>query len=201
MRYLFFGILLLLAASCERGYEQQPPSPSQTDNTNLQAGQYFPFSFGNKWYFNKYTLNNGIKTFYGRESYEYDSVPGTIYIYNSLHNLQSWMNVTRKNDYEFTSGSGSLLLSNRYTDSPENSAYLLGQGTNYKNYIKGGLHSLPTRFGNIPCIVTFGKSGSYYWNRYFGRYYGIVKFEEYNLQGTDTTNHYTLELDSFYRVK
>lgn len=200
MRYLLIITLFLFTASCEKSREQ-PPSPSKTDNSYIQVGQYLPFSFGNKWFYKKYTLNNGVKTLYGREIYEYDSVPGIIYIYNSQRTLESWMYVSRKNDYEFTSGSGSLLLSNRYTDSPENNSYLLQQGTNYKNYIKGGLHNLQTRFGKVPCIVTCGNSGSYYWTRYFGRYYGIVKHEEYTLQGTDTIDHYSTEIDSFYNVK
>lgn len=201
MRYFLCSFLILCAFYSCRKQTIVPAKFNPVNNTNLFVGQYFPLNFGNKWFYKKYTLNKGVKTYYGTLTYEYDSLPGVIHIYNSSHNLQSWMYVNRYNNNQITSGSGQLLVTDNYIDSPMNKSYIMDPKNSASKRIQGGLHQLQTRFGNVNSIITSNMTSTFCWIRHFGHHYGIVREEEYTLQGSDTIDHYLIELDSFHRVQ
>ncbi|MDP2174640.1 MAG: hypothetical protein Q8K70_01885 [Bacteroidota bacterium] len=196
----FLSVLLLICIlfSCKK----EPVK--QTDNPNIEVGafQFMPMFFGSKWTYKIYDMKP-TKTLKGMEYYKYDSVPDVIYIFNTIYQqtgYASWYK-SKTDINTFYSGNNRVLFNTNFIDSTKGKQFVLGKDNNSAQYIYGGLDTLETKFGKIPCIVTSGesfKSSKYIWKRHFGKGYGVMKYESFTIQNRDTFYHTVDELDSYF---
>jgi hypothetical protein len=197
---ILFSVLILstILFSCKKEPNNQIESP----NIEVGAFQFMPMYFGSSWNYKIYDLKP-TKTLRGWEYHKYDSIPDMIYFYNTIYNgtgYAYWYK-SRTDINTFYSANNKILFNVNYIDSIKGKPYVLEKDSNSIQYIYGGLDTLETKFGKIPCIVTSGEtlnSTKYFWKRHFGKGLGVVKYESYSIRNRDTFNWKTNELDSYF---
>jgi hypothetical protein len=176
----------------------------QTEPTSIEVGaiQFMPMFFGSKWTYKIYDMKP-TKTLKGMEYYKYDSIPDVIYIFNTIYQqtgYASWYK-SKTDINTFYSGNNRVLFNTNHIDSIKGKQFVLSKDNNSAQYIYGGLDTLETKFGKIPCIVTSGESfnsSKYIWKRHFGKGFGVMKYESYTIQNRDTLYWKSQELDSYF---
>lgn len=200
VQILVLSFLLVSVYSCKK--EIQDKNNSTVENIEVGAFQYMPMHFGSRWTFKVYDINTD-KKFKGYEYHRYDSTTNAIYIYNNSKQLISYAfwyrSLIDKNTMLF--GQNLVLFNLNYVDSIKNKRYVINKDSNYTNYILGGIDSIDTKFGKVPCITIGGESHpnyTYVWKRIFGKGIGVVKEESYYHKNNDTLNHELSEIDSYF---
>lgn len=196
---ILLSVIIVLSA-CKKTVYYPNNSSSNIDITNEGAGLYLPVYVGSSWVYNHYQFFGHQPVKIGIQTCRYDSIPNYFFNYDNNNKFLSYGYWYRDNINDFLAGGGQLLFTNRYIDSLKGKAFTLDKGNNVSFTIYGGLDTLQTKFGKVSCIKTSGKggnAGALRWVRHFGYGIGVMRYEEYYMNKTDTTSHYLLELDSF----
>lgn len=198
MKILFCLLISIALFSCKK----EPIKQTPIENIEVGAFQYMPMFFGSKWTYKIYDIKP-TKTFKGLEYDRFDSTTQAIYSFNENQQLIAYAYWYRSNKdlNSMFFGDDKVLFNINYLDSTQGKLYILRQDSSSTQFIEGGLDTLDTKFGKIPCIVTSGKSHGNninIWRRHFGKGIGVVKYESYSINNSDTFLWKTKELDSYF---
>ncbi|MES2616680.1 MAG: hypothetical protein V4613_02315 [Bacteroidota bacterium] len=199
MKLTIINCLLLACVliSCNKDKDLTPTNQT-TDTRDVEAGKYLPAFMGSKWVYGNYEINGANKTRLGKQTTRYDSIPNYFFNFDDNDAFLSYGYWYRDGLNDFRSGGAILLFTNRYVNFKKGLPILTDSSSSSKRYVYGGIDTIQTTLGKIPCIKTSGMTNRYRWFRYFGYGIGVVKEEEYDITtNQDTINHSTLELESY----
>jgi hypothetical protein len=192
---LIFATLLF---SCNK----EPIKQTETTSIEVGAFQFLPMFFGSRWSYKIYDMKP-TKIYKEMEYDRFDSTTQAIYSFNEKQELIAYAYWYRsgKDLNTMFSGNDRVLFNIHYIDSIRGKTYILKQDSNITQYIEGGIDTLDTKFGKVPCIVTSGETRSTHinkWRRHFGKGFGVVKYESFSIINQDTLYWKTKELDSYF---
>ncbi len=205
------GTLLVLLSFCWcLSCSDDDPVINETD-----LSSFMPLAIDNYWEFDKYYYKSNGDLF--AETDVYWRVDTCCYYIDRIELTPDSADLGRTYLYDagdgwIYSGGGNKYLSLDYVNKPSDSLYLVAENEGnipYEHFIRGGLPTIATRFGDRKCIRTLS---IYYYqnqrieqNRWFCKDIGEYQFEnvifEINKNGGPETSYLTSTILRDYSLK